>query len=85
MGINTISRGMVTIFLIAIIYLGFTPTVHNLAVDEHLWGNVTDSRSLFLRDNAVLIFQVSGVLSFFMTIVWMLNAATSKGAVSQFG
>ena len=85
MGVNTIGKGILTIFLIGIIYLGFMPTMSNLAEDPAMWEGVTDSRALFLRDNAMLIFYVSGLLAFFATIVWILNASTSKGAVSQFG
>ena len=85
MGVNTIGKGLITIFLIGIVYLGIMPTVSNLAEDESLWTGVTDSRALFLRDNAMLIFYVSGLIAFFATIIWMFNASTSKGAVSQFG
>ena len=85
MGINTIARGIITIFMIGIIFLGIMPTVYNLSVDDGMWGDVQDSRALFLRDNAMLIFYVSGLLGFFATIVWMFNASSSRGAVSQFG
>lgn len=85
MGVNVIGKGIITLFLIGIVYLGMMPTVSTLAEDENLWYGVTDSRALFLRDNAMLIFYVSGVIAFFTTIIWMFNASTSKGAVSQFG
>ncbi len=55
-GVTTIGKGLITIFLICIVYLGIMPTVSNLAEDESLWTGVTDSRALFLRDNAMLIF-----------------------------
>jgi hypothetical protein len=85
MAINTIGKGLITLFLIGIIYLGIMPTVSNLAEDPSLWSGVTDSRALFLRDNAMLIFYVSGFIAFISTIIWMFNASSSKGAVSQFG
>lgn len=85
MAINTIGKGLITLFLIGIIYLGIMPTVSNLAEDPSLWTGVTDSRALFLRDNAMTIFYVSGFIAFISTIIWMFNASSSKGAVSQFG
>lgn len=83
MGINVIMRGIITIFMIGIIFLGLMPTVYNLSVDDGMWGNVQDSRALFLRDNAMLIFYVSGLIGFFTTIVWMFNASSSRGSVYQ--
>lgn len=80
MGINTILRGIITIFLIGVIFLGIMPTVYNLSVDEGMWGTVQDSRALFLRDNAMLIFYVSGLIGFFATLVWMFSASSSRGA-----
>lgn len=85
MGINVIMRGIITIFMIGIIFLGLMPTVYNLSVDESMWGDVQDSRALFLRDNAMLIFYISGLIGFFATIAWMFNASSSRGAVSQYG
>ena len=71
--------------LIGIVYLGLMPTISNLAEDPTMWENVTDSRALLLRDNALLIFYVSGLIAFISTIIWILNASSAKGAVSQFG
>lgn len=85
MGVNTIGKGIITIFLIAIVYLGIMPTISNLAEDPTLWTGVTDSRAIFLRDNAVMILYVSGLIAFFATIIWIFNASTSKGAVTNFG
>jgi len=85
MGINTITKGIIALFLIGIIYLGIMPTVSNLADDPSLWIGVVDSRALFLKDNAMLIFYVSGLLAFFSIIIWMFNASSAKGATSQFG
>ena len=85
MAINTIGKGIIVLFLIGIVYLGIMPTISNLAEDPSLWSGVTDSRALFLRDNALLIFYISGFLSFVITIIWMFNASSSKGAVAQFG
>lgn len=61
------------------------PTVSNLAENEELWYGVTDSRALFLRDNAMLIFYVSGIIGLFTAIIWMFNASSAKGATTQFG
>lgn len=85
MGVNTIGKGIITIFLIGIVYLGIMPTVSNLAEDETLWTGVTDSRAIFLRDNAMMIFYVSGLIAFFATIIWMFNASTARGATTNFG
>jgi len=85
MGINTITKGIIALFLIGIIYLGIMPTVSNLAEDPSLWIGVVDSRALFLKDNALLIFYVSGFLAFFSIIIWMFNASSAKGATSNFG
>jgi len=85
MGISTITKGIIALFLIGIIYLGIMPTVSNLAEDPSLWIGVTDSRALFLKDNAMLIFYASGLLAFFSIIIWMFNASSARGATSNFG
>lgn len=85
MGINTITKGIIALFLIGIIYLGVMPTVSNLAEDPNLWVGVVDSRALFLKDNAMIIFYISGLLAFFSIILWIFNASSSKGSVAQFG
>ena len=85
MGINTITKGIIALFLIGVIYLGIMPTISNLAEDPSLWVGVVDSRALFLKDNALLIFYVSGLLAFFSIITWMFNASSARGATSQFG
>ncbi len=85
MGINTITKGIIALFLVGIIYLGMMPVVSNLAEDPNLWIDVVDSRALFLKDNAMLIFYASGLLSFFIIIIWMFQASTARGATSNFG
>ena len=85
MGINIITRGIVTLFLIGVIFLGLMPTVHDLATNDQLWENVTDSRAVFLRDNAMTVYYISGIFSLFTTIVWMLNASQSRGASTVYG
>ena len=85
MGISTITKGVIALFLIGIIYLGIMPTVSNLAEDPTLWVGVVDSRALFLKDNAMLIFYVSGLLAFFSIIIWIFNASSARGATSNFG
>ena len=85
MGINIITRGIVTLFLIGVIFLGLMPTVHDLSTNDELWEEVTDSRAVFLRDNAMTVYYISGIFSLFTTIVWMLNASQSKGASTVYG
>ncbi len=85
MGINTITKGIISLFLVGVIYLGMMPTMANLAEDPNLWVGVIDSRALFLKDNGMLIFYVSGLIAFFSIIIWMFNASSAKGATAQFG
>ena len=85
MGINVILRGMITLFFIGVIFLGMMPYIYELSVNEDLWGDVADSRAIFLRDNALNIFYISGLVSFFATIVWMYNASSSKGGAGVYG
>ena len=85
MGINIITRGIVTLFLFGVIFLGLMPKVHDLATNDQLWDGVTDSRAVFLRDDAMTVFYISGIFSMFTTIVWMLNASQSKGASTVYG
>ena len=73
------------LFLIGFIFLGMMPTVFNLATDEGIWDEVQDSRAIFLRDNALNIFYISGIMSMFATIIWMFNASQSKGASTVYG
>lgn len=80
MGINVVLRGIITLFLIGIVFLGLMPTVNELATDPDRWGETTDSRAVFLRDNAMNIYYISGIIGMFATVVWTMNAAASKGS-----
>lgn len=84
MGINTIVKGIIALFLIGIIYLSITPLVVDLANDPMLFSGEISPETLFLKDNALLIFYTSGLLTFFVIIVWMFTASSSSGAISQF-
>lgn len=81
---SIIGKGLIALFIIGIIYLSLTPVVSNLAEDESLWSNATDPASLFLRDNTLMVFYFSGVAVFFIIIIWMFSAVTSRGAVSSY-
>jgi hypothetical protein len=83
MGINVIVRGMTSLFLIGIIFFGLMPTIYKLNVDPNLWDGITDSRAIFLKDNALNIFYISGLVFMFGIIIWMFNGASAKG--STFG
>ena len=80
MGVNVIGKGIITLFLIGIIYLAFMPHVVELTQDESLWADVSDSRALALRDNALLLYYVAGLLAFVTLVIWMFNASSSKGS-----
>ena len=82
---QVIIRGILALFLIGFLVLAFAPSIDSLASNETLWGEVGDSRALALRDNAVTLFYVAGLISFVMIIVWMWNAAQSRGAVGVSG
>lgn len=85
MGINTVLRGIITIFLIGFVWLGMMPTMNGLATDDGMWGDVTDSRSIFLKDNALNLYYIAGLIALFSTVVWMLNASSSKGGATIYG
>lgn len=85
MGINTTLRGVIALFLIGFVWLGFMPTMNNLVSDDSIWGDVIDSKALFIRDNAMTLYYVAGIIALFATIIWMLNSAQSKGAASIYG
>lgn len=82
MGISTIVKGIIALFLIGIIYLSITPTIVDLANDPTMFSGEMDPNTLFLKDNALLIFYTSGILSFFVIIIWMFNASSASGATS---
>ena len=85
MGINVTLRGMIAIFLIGFVWLGLMPTMNQLVTDPNLWGDVTDSRAIFLKDNAVNLYYIGGLIALFASIVWMLNSASAKGSASIYG
>jgi len=85
MGINVTLRGMIAIFLIGFVWLGMMPTIDGLVKDPNLWGEVTDSRMIFLKDNAVNLYLIAGLVSLFAAIVWMLNSASAKGGATIYG
>lgn len=80
MGVNVILRGMIAIFAIGIVFLSLTPYIDDLATNSSLWGDVIDERAIFLRDNALTLFYVIGLIAFFTVIIWMFNASSRKGA-----
>jgi len=82
---QVIIKGIVTLFLIGFIVLGFAPTISQLSEDEGMWGTVTDSRAIFLKDNAVTLFYVAGLIGFITVVVWMWNGSQTKGAVTAYG
>ena len=84
MGINTITKGIIALFIIGIIYLSMTSTIVNLADDPTLFGGEMNEGTLFLRENVLMIYYMSGIFTFFVIIVWMFNASSASGASSQF-
>lgn len=85
MGINVTLRGMIAIFMIGFVWLGLMPTIDQLVKDPNLWGDVVDSRMIFLKENAVNLYLIAGLIALFASIVWMLNSASAKGAASIYG
>lgn len=85
MGMNTTLRGIIALFLIGFVWLGLMPTMDGLAKDPNMWGDVTDSRAIFLRDNSVNLYYIGGLIALFATIVWMWNSASAKGGASIYG
>jgi len=84
MGINVIVKGIIALFLISIIYLSMTSTVENLANDPSLFDGEVSSATMFLRDNVMMIYYMSGVFTFFVIIVWMFSASSASGAMTSF-
>ena len=82
---QVILRGMVALFLVGFIILAFAPTIDSLVSDQNLWGEVGDPRAILLRDNAVTLFYVAGLIAFVVIIVWMWNASQSRGAIGVSG
>ena len=81
---QVIVKGVIALFIVGIIVVSFSPVIDNLANDSGLWGNVTDGRALFIRDNTVTIFYVISFITFIMIIIWMWNAAQAKGAIGNY-
>ncbi len=81
MSINVIVRGMTALFVVGIIFFGLMPTIYKLTVDPQLWDGISDSRAIFLKDNALNIFYISGVIFMFGIIVWMFNGASNVGSI----
>lgn len=84
MGINVILRGMIAIFSIGFIFMALMPYIYALATDNNLWSEVLDPRAIWLRDNALNIFYITGIVGIFSTIVWIFNASDRKGAISSY-
>lgn len=85
MGINTTLRGIIALFLIGFVWIGFMPQMNNLVNDDNIWGDVVDSRALFIKDNAMNLYYIGGIIALFATIIWMFNSAQSRGAASIYG
>lgn len=85
MGVNTLTRGILAIFLGGIVYFGMMPTINDLINDEQLWTNVIDSKALALREYAFFLYLIAGLIYFFVIVVWMLNASSSKGGFTAYG
>jgi hypothetical protein len=83
MGINTIVKGMITLFVIGIIYLSMTSTIVNLADDPTMFSGEISPPTLFLRSTALLIYYSSCLLTFFVIIIWMITASSTIGTSSQ--
>jgi len=83
MGINTITKGVIALFVIGIIYLSMTSTIVTLADDPTLFGEDLNPSTLFLRDNVLMIYYSSGIFAFFVIIVWMFSASSARGASAQ--
>ena len=72
MGINIITRAMVTFFLIGVIYLMFMPVIYMVSQPGFIDPNmVIDSRGQMIIDNAYLIYQASGVIFIVGCIKWI--------------
>lgn len=85
MGINSIVKGIIALFLIGIIFLSVTPFIINLADDPTLFSGEINEQTLFLKNNVLIIWYVAGIFSFFTIILWMFNASSSSGAMTSFG
>ncbi len=83
MGINVIVKGIISLFIIGIIYLSMTSTVENLANDPSLFDGEISPATMFLRDNVMMIYYMSGIFTFFVIIVWIFNASSGSGARSE--
>ena len=85
MGINIISRSMISMFLIGIIYLAFMPYIHMVTQDDFILTDMElDPRGQFIVDNAYLIYQASGIIFIVGCIVWMFNASDRKSVSSGY-
>ncbi len=84
MGINSIVKGVIALFIIGIIYLSMTSTIVNLSEDPTLFGDEVNANTMFLRENVMMIYYMSGVFTFFVIIVWMFSASSSSGAMTSF-
>ena len=82
---QVVIRGMVAMFLVGFIILAFAPAIDSLVSDKQLWGEVGDPRAIILRDNAVTLFYVSGLIAFVVILSWMWNASQSRGAIGATG
>ena len=79
MGINIITRSMVTMFVIGIIYITFMPVIYLVSQQGFILSGVTlDPRGQYIVDNAYTIYQASGIIYIAGCIVWMFNASDRK-------
>ena len=84
MGVNTIIRGVLALFFIGLIWLSMMPEMYKITHNETMWGDVTDTRALGVRDMSWNMYLGAGVIGMFSIFVWMLNASTRKTASTAY-
>ena len=84
MGVNTIIRGVLSIFFIGLIWLSMMPEMYKITHNDAMWSEVEDPRALGVRDMSWNMYLGAGVIAMFSTFVWMINASTRKTASTTY-
>jgi len=85
MGINIIIRGVLGLFFTGLIFLGMMPTLYEFTHNSSMWVDVDDPRALTIRDTFWTGYLATGVISFFIIFLWMINASNRKTASTAYG
>jgi hypothetical protein len=77
MALNTVLRGMLSIFAVAIAFGSFMPAVFELVHQEKLWDGASDT-AIKIRDNVYANFLAMPLFMIGAVLIWSYLSATKR-------